>query len=419
MRLDCGQFTCDFCSTISAPDDHNMTDRYTLPSAPCDVLHFHMLRDNIDYPLRASPGAAGFDVEFPDTVILPGCGVTTYVPLGFRCDAIPTGHCLLMMGRSRMVRQQPSLLVRGVIDNDYREEVFAMVTNLGANDVTLSAGKKLIQMLLTPVVTRNGRYNGRVRISFDHAAIDEEEADDDARSDGGTTVDMVIVEDTPVIEVYDTTNDNEVKIINEEAVDVNEVKEDDDIDRPAVVTVVDSDEEKTDDENDYFIEALDPDCDDGQAERDYAAWCAGTMKESVDIANDMDKLHVELAPGGAAKANAAEDEMDRCELIHLKAREDEGKKKIAVILARKRHAARLLRMSCRMKRVAAMAVKTGASSSSSSSSSSPKPSSSATTMETDLIRMHKETPQGPDVTCASAHAQLPKTLKQLWDAPMF
>ncbi len=106
----------------------------------------------LELPSYASVGAAGADLRAAvdsEMVIAPG-GRT----------AVPTGLILeIPLGWEGQVRPRSGLAIRhgltvvnapGTIDSDYRGELKVLLINLGAEDVTISRGDRIAQLLVTP-----------------------------------------------------------------------------------------------------------------------------------------------------------------------------------------------------------------------------------------------------------------------------
>jgi len=99
---------------------------------------------DVKLPTRGSAHAAGFDFYLGDTItIMPKA--TAKVPTGLRCK-LPAG----MFGdiRARSSATINRLHIVGVVDNDYRGEIFLAVHNLGESAVTIEKGQRIAQMLV-------------------------------------------------------------------------------------------------------------------------------------------------------------------------------------------------------------------------------------------------------------------------------
>jgi dUTP pyrophosphatase len=107
--------------------------------------------EGLELPSYASAGAAGADLRAAvesEIVIAPGERV-----------AAPTGLILeIPKGWEGQVRPRSGLAIRhgltvvnapGTIDSDYRGELKVLLVNLGAENVTVSRGDRIAQLLVT------------------------------------------------------------------------------------------------------------------------------------------------------------------------------------------------------------------------------------------------------------------------------
>lgn len=110
-----------------------------------------------DYmPVRATDGAAGFDikayVQEPVTVFQ---GETKLVPLGFHLEIEP-GFAAYLLPRSGLGHKNGIVLgnLVGLIDHDYRGQVFASIWNRSdkyGGAFTIHPGERIAQMVIAPV----------------------------------------------------------------------------------------------------------------------------------------------------------------------------------------------------------------------------------------------------------------------------
>lgn len=112
------------------------------------MIRVKRLRPDARLPEYATAGAAGFDLAVIDEVRLwPG----EPARLGTGLVVIPPpGHYLDLRERSSWFLQ--GLVVRGVIDEDYRGELHLLVTNVSGGPVRIPAGARIAQALVVPVV---------------------------------------------------------------------------------------------------------------------------------------------------------------------------------------------------------------------------------------------------------------------------
>lgn len=106
-------------------------------------------------PLRATAGAAGFDVAAAvgdDAPVTIEPGGIARVPLGFAL-AVPGGHECQVRARSGLASRFGVVPVNapGTVDADYRGEVFVPLVNLGREAFTVRRGDRVAQVLIVPV----------------------------------------------------------------------------------------------------------------------------------------------------------------------------------------------------------------------------------------------------------------------------
>ena len=113
------------------------------------------LRADAVLPTYGSLDAAGADLyacmDAPVT-ILPGD--TAFIPTGIALE-VPRGCAGLVYARSSLGTKRglaPANKV-GVIDSDYRGEIFVALLNHGKVSQTIESGERIAQLVITPVLT--------------------------------------------------------------------------------------------------------------------------------------------------------------------------------------------------------------------------------------------------------------------------
>lgn len=136
-------------------------------------IHVKRLKEGARLPTYGSAGAAGADLyaclEEPVT-IRPG--ETVFIPTGIALE-VPQGCAGLVYARSGMACKRglaPANKV-GVVDSDFRGEIFVVLHNHGTQPQQVGHGERIAQLLITPVLTP----------AYEAA----EELSDTARSGGG------------------------------------------------------------------------------------------------------------------------------------------------------------------------------------------------------------------------------------------
>jgi len=131
------------------------------------------LRNAAALPEYGSPGAAGADLRAcieEERAIEPG--ETAMIPTGLAFE-IPPGHVGLVFARSGLSTKRglaPANMV-GVIDSDYRGEVFVPLYNHSGARQTVAPGERVAQLLIVPVAACD--------------FVESESLEDTQRRDGG------------------------------------------------------------------------------------------------------------------------------------------------------------------------------------------------------------------------------------------
>jgi dUTP pyrophosphatase len=112
-----------------------------------DQLIYELTNFTAFAPVFATPGSAAFDLASPSAFILEpgqyklqGIGVKILVPDGF---------ALLIYGRSGLTKRKIRVPSTGVVDSDYRGELFVGLENQGKEDYVVQRGDRIAQAILT------------------------------------------------------------------------------------------------------------------------------------------------------------------------------------------------------------------------------------------------------------------------------
>ena len=111
-----------------------------------------LLRSNARIPVYGTEFAAGADLcAALDEAVTIAPGQTVLIPIGIAME-IPAGWAGLVYARSGMATKRhlaPANKV-GVVDADYRGEIFVPLHNHGTEPQTVEPGERIAQMILTP-----------------------------------------------------------------------------------------------------------------------------------------------------------------------------------------------------------------------------------------------------------------------------
>ena len=131
-------------------------------------IKFKLIDEQALVPERQTAGAAGFDLYTTENYsLLPG--EYKVFKTGVAC-AIPEGYCGIIMPRSGWAVSKGLDKLAGLIDADYRGEVLVCLVNHGDSYITIKAGDRIGQMVVTP-------FLGESEVV--------EELDDTVRGEGG------------------------------------------------------------------------------------------------------------------------------------------------------------------------------------------------------------------------------------------
>ncbi|MBQ7566851.1 MAG: dUTP diphosphatase [Oscillospiraceae bacterium] len=113
------------------------------------------LRGGAKLPVYGSAMAAGADLcACLDAPVTIEPGQTVMIPTGIAME-IPAGYAGLVYARSGLAAKRdlaPANKV-GVVDADYRGEIYVPMHNHGTKPQTLEHGERMAQMILTPFLT--------------------------------------------------------------------------------------------------------------------------------------------------------------------------------------------------------------------------------------------------------------------------
>ena len=138
-------------------------------------LKIKRLRSGAKLPERMTAQSAGYDLSACiDEPLTIASGETAKVPTGIAAQLeADSGYVLLTYARSSLAAGHglaPANCV-GVIDLDYRGEIFIPLHNSSAEGYTIQPGERIAQLVVTPIITPE--------------ICEAEELDDTARGAGG------------------------------------------------------------------------------------------------------------------------------------------------------------------------------------------------------------------------------------------
>ena len=120
------------------------------------MIEYVRVREDVKPPERANPSDAGLDVFFcPMDASVTGIklepGESKIISTGLRFG-VPHGYMLQAMNRSGIASKRSLVVGAHVIDSGYDGEVFINLHNVGKETQVVTAGTKIAQLVMIPVV---------------------------------------------------------------------------------------------------------------------------------------------------------------------------------------------------------------------------------------------------------------------------
>jgi dUTP pyrophosphatase len=113
------------------------------------------LGNEFPMPSHATPGSAGMDLcACLEASITIAPGDSVLVPAGFAMHILDPSIAAIILPRSGLGHKKGIVLgnLVGLIDSDYQGQVFISVWNRGKQQVTISPGDRIAQMVFVPVI---------------------------------------------------------------------------------------------------------------------------------------------------------------------------------------------------------------------------------------------------------------------------
>ena len=107
------------------------------------------LSPNAKIPTKGSSEAAGLDLYSAEDCIVPKKG-KFLVPLGIAL-AVPKGYYGRMAPRSGLAVKKFINVGAGVVDSDYRGQIYALLFNFGEEDFEVKTGDRIAQLIITEI----------------------------------------------------------------------------------------------------------------------------------------------------------------------------------------------------------------------------------------------------------------------------
>lgn len=125
------------------------------------TLQVFLMTETATLPKRGSEGAVGYDLSAdlmkgklagPTPVVTIFPGDRALISTGLKM-AIPDGYYGRVAPRSGLALKKGIVVLGGVVDPDYRGEVFVLLLNTGSERFTIDHGDRIAQLILERVTT--------------------------------------------------------------------------------------------------------------------------------------------------------------------------------------------------------------------------------------------------------------------------
>ena len=115
-------------------------------------MKFLKIRD-VKSPNRGTSKSAGIDFFVPNDFegITLNPGQSTLIPSGLKVN-IPENLAFIAFNKSGVATKKHLIVGASVIDEDYQGEVHLHLINVGDEPIAVSAGEKILQCIVMPIV---------------------------------------------------------------------------------------------------------------------------------------------------------------------------------------------------------------------------------------------------------------------------
>lgn len=119
------------------------------------IVKFKALRPDVAVPIKATDGAACYDLVLPDDILVPPHDCLQ-VGLGFALE-LPKGYHVEIYLRSSTGKNTRLRLANGtgIVDSDFRGEVSLLVDNISGVFARAFKGQRIAQMMLVKNIEAN------------------------------------------------------------------------------------------------------------------------------------------------------------------------------------------------------------------------------------------------------------------------
>ena len=142
-RKKIGQQVTDYQHAADTPEAETSTDQDMSEGTLASMLI--PVKRNSKLPVRATDGAAGYDIHAAEKVVLNPKSVTA-IPTGLAMS-LPDGVYAQIQPRSGLARKKGLFAIAGVIDTDFVGEIQVLMYNSSQEEVVIQEGERISQIL--------------------------------------------------------------------------------------------------------------------------------------------------------------------------------------------------------------------------------------------------------------------------------
>lgn len=124
------------------------------PGVTPNVVRYLPLTPTATLPTRGTAGAAGYDLYLDADSVTVTPGVPTLLSTGIKCE-IRDGFFGQIRDRSSVALKKSCLVMAGVIDSDYENEVKVLLVNVSNTPMTFQRGDRIAQIIIIKYETND------------------------------------------------------------------------------------------------------------------------------------------------------------------------------------------------------------------------------------------------------------------------
>lgn len=112
------------------------------------MIRFQKINPEAILPRRKNEFAAGFDFYADESVVIPE-GQSYTIKTGIQVR-VPEGWVGVFHSRFKMAFKNKAIILGGVVNSDYRDEVHIGIHNAGLDPIEIRKGDAIAQLVVSP-----------------------------------------------------------------------------------------------------------------------------------------------------------------------------------------------------------------------------------------------------------------------------